>query len=328
MGPFNFKKRNISWIKRNLRSSFILFAYLTSASICFSQELIPNGDFEEFTSCPTGQGQLDSLLHWFKPTGGTTDFYHACSPLSNFQVPNNILGYQPALSGDGYAGAILYSSNTFNYREYMECKLNEPMVVGTPYYISINVNVPNYSKLATENIEVYFSDTLITGVFGSSVLPYEPQLINSLGLITDTVNWVELSWIYTANGGEEYMIIGNFNDDANSTTDFINPFVSGATQAYLFFDNISLSVFTGSESIETDLFSTYPNPVENDLFIRSKNNVPYTIFIYDILGTRQYEARLTVNDRHDLSDLKPGVYLVHLKSESGITYWNKIIKRN
>jgi len=35
-------------------------------------------------------------------------------------------------------------------------------------------------------------------------------------VITDTLNWIKISGIYAANGGEDHIIIGNFYDDART----------------------------------------------------------------------------------------------------------------
>ena len=52
---------------------------------CSCKELIPNGSFEEFTTCPTSLTQLYKVKDWFNPTTnvlittGTPDYFNAYS---------------------------------------------------------------------------------------------------------------------------------------------------------------------------------------------------------------------------------------------------------
>src|SRR5688572_28970144 len=104
--------------------------------ICIGQNLITNGDFEQYTGCPDNIGQLDSLVSWFNPftppyhdldsLSGSSDYFNSCAPNNIVNVPSNGLSYQPARSGNGYAGIILAVSNFPDYREYIETSLSAP----------------------------------------------------------------------------------------------------------------------------------------------------------------------------------------------------------
>ena len=41
---------------------------LLTCGIGYGQNLVPNGDFEQFSGCPTNWGQIDSALFWMNPT--------------------------------------------------------------------------------------------------------------------------------------------------------------------------------------------------------------------------------------------------------------------
>lgn len=43
-----------------------------------AQNLVPNGDFEDYTQCPDYVSQIDRAVGWFRPTEGTSDYLHAC----------------------------------------------------------------------------------------------------------------------------------------------------------------------------------------------------------------------------------------------------------
>ncbi len=55
---------------------------------------------------------------------------------------------------------------------------------------------------------MYFSTTH-THIVANSLFSYTPQ-INETTVITDTANWTLVSGLFIANGGEQYIIIGNF----------------------------------------------------------------------------------------------------------------------
>ncbi len=73
-------------------------------------------------------------------------------------------------------------------------------------------------------------------------LPHIPQLRNDVNnIITDTSNWVKLEWEYIAEGNEQFITIGNFDDDQNTIT--INTFnynFGVEKSAYYLIDEVSI----------------------------------------------------------------------------------------
>src|SRR3972149_1459638 len=70
-------------------------------------------------------------------------------------------------------------------------------------------------------------------------LPYIPQ-VESLNIITDIKNWTLISGEYIAVGGEKYLTIGNFRNDANTQRDTINPNAPWWNSAYYYIDDVSV----------------------------------------------------------------------------------------
>ncbi len=72
------------------------------------------------------------------------------------------------------------------------------------------------------------------------VINYNAQAENPLSNpITDSIGWTAVSLHYTAQGGESYLTIGNFNTDSNSVWQNI-PNGSGTAHTYLFIDDVSV----------------------------------------------------------------------------------------
>jgi gliding motility-associated-like protein len=76
---------------------------------------------------------------------------------------------------------------------------------------------------------------------GANPLPYTPQVVagSSNEMLNDTANWTALTFYYQAQGGEEYIYIGNFNDDNNTSYQTFN--ANGSVDAaYYYIDDVSL----------------------------------------------------------------------------------------
>jgi gliding motility-associated-like protein len=236
--------------------------------ICFpikgsAQNLVLNPSFENYTSCPVSISQFNLCVDWISPwiittdTCSTPDLYNSCctTPASfgGVGVPNNLAGYRPAHSGNGYAGFIAYSGGPScmglgdGWREYVEGHLSSPLVAGQEYCVSFYVSLPYSATYAVKNMGVYFSNSVVTdsctAIVGDvSNLPYTPQLQYTGGFLSDTTGWTRLQWNYTATGGEQYLTIGNFNNDANTSYTCSNSSsLTGVTgYAYYFIDDVSV----------------------------------------------------------------------------------------
>ncbi|MBW8051549.1 MAG: T9SS type B sorting domain-containing protein [Cytophagales bacterium] len=254
-----------------------LFCILQGFNITFAQNLVPNGDFENYSSCPTGISQFDLAVPWNNPNQATPDYYNACyvdpfcPPIccppfcpgaSSVDVPDNLLGYQVARSGVGYAGFIAYEDfpcllppcpcpnpdTSPPWREYMQVQLTTPLAAGVTYCVQFYVSLADSVRYATDDIGLYFSNTAISDP-DSGALPFTPQIVNTSGVITDAINWVLIDGTYIAAGGEAYIIIGNFKDDVNTTVVCVNsnaPF--GNSFAYYYVEDVYIDTIGGCPS--------------------------------------------------------------------------------
>lgn len=131
----------------------------------------------------------------------------------------------------------MYGSWTgHNYREYIIGELNDSLKSNRHYCGEFYTSLSNYSKGALEDMGMYFSiDTvLVSSTFGGLFSLY-PQIENHKGIIIDTISWVKVNGSFIANGGEKYVTIGNFKDNAH--TNYIE--VSyGPDSPYYFIDDV------------------------------------------------------------------------------------------
>jgi gliding motility-associated-like protein len=181
-----------------------------------AQNLVRNCDLEIQTGCPNGQGQIDYCKYWTSPGNGSTDYLHACNA-GNFGVPSNQWGFQLARSGNAYANMISYYQGS--YREYMQTMLACALQAGQQYEVSFFVSCADDSRYSIDGMGLQFSDVaLVQDGTGRIEILGEAHIHNTLGqVLDDKDNWVEIHGIYTAQGGEQYITIGNFVENSDLT---------------------------------------------------------------------------------------------------------------
>ncbi len=208
-------------------SILICFVFLFNAR---TQNLVPNGSFEEYYSCPTANdlndGQFELCKYWWKPTMGTSDYFNRCNN-GSVGVPNNFWGYQEPYDGDGYVGLGLIgwylSSGNYLGNEYAQAKLIRPLKPCVEYHFEMKVNLANYSRYAFGRIGALFTNSSIH-LNSDSAITSSPQIFNQEGIISDTAQWTAVSGNFIALGNEQYITIGYFfNNVKNDTMSFQEP---------------------------------------------------------------------------------------------------------
>lgn len=187
-------------------------------ALCFSiftlwaQNLVPNPGFEEYVKCPGSfmLNRTEFAIHgWQSPTNGTPDHFHSCSS-GEADVPVNWAGNSNAHTGKGYAGIYVWTTDR-EYREYLQCELSEPLVTGEKYIVEFYFKLANKTVYAINRMGMTFSQTRIHET-QDGILKMIPVLSveKDTAMTAATGSW-EQAWMeYVAQGGERYVIIGNF----------------------------------------------------------------------------------------------------------------------
>lgn len=210
-----------------------------------SQNLVYNGSFEEYYSCPMGNdlgnGQLELAKGWWKPTLGTSDYFNACNT-NIVSVPTNFVGYQYAQNGNGYVGfgAIEWLDNGIpNNMEYIQTRLIEKLNPCSKYYFSMYVSLANKSEYALGDLSAFFSnDSLSIQTYLSIGLV--PQIVNGSNPILDTLNWTKVEGYFVADGTEERLTIGYKSGGVTNDTLFLQDLYDDVGVSYYLVDNVSL----------------------------------------------------------------------------------------
>lgn len=237
--------------------TLLFIAMLWGATVVSAQNLVVNPSFEiTNTNCGSFAEGFRSDLNpsWDNANSNipgdscsSPDLFSACNPVAT-GMPDATsfgIGWQYSRTGTRHVGLIAYSAPfgfADNYREYIQGHTTTPLVAGKTYCVSFYVSLADGSPWAVKDLGVYFSNTqyLRNACTQGSRITVTPQLVNNCGILSDTMNWVRLQWDYTATGGEQYFVIGNFNSDGGTTKAAAGGSGFGNYFAYYFIDDVSI----------------------------------------------------------------------------------------
>ena len=307
----------------------IIYLCLFSAIKADSQNLVLNPSFEDTIACPTTTAIPMQCEYWYTANIGSPDYFSEQPDIfcGTSPVPLSNAGYQYARTGIAYVGLGTFVSSIFpngiNRREYIGGELSDTLKQGHEYCVSFYISVAEELKYVTDGIGLYLSIDSAVDYTINTNLPFVPQISNPSGnIIYDTLNWVQISGTYIANGGEKYFTIGNFKDDANTLIDSINNNVPQSRYvSYLFIDDVSVIDCTvGIGEVNDNLSSgkLYPNPANTVVYYEDNlNDIEKGIIqLQDISGRnlKEYNLKSGVNRiTISVSDLAKGIYMVKIK---------------
>jgi hypothetical protein len=308
---------------------FFLAVYSTGQS-----NLVPNPSFEDYSSCPTGLNQVSNSIFWNSPNTATPDYYHGCTASSVLGVPNNNLGYQNAYSGIAYAAIIAFIHDGF-YFEYISTQLITPLDPNVKYSCEFYISTANLSPVGINRLGMFISPS---PYFQNNdyMLPFSPQIENdSNSIISDTLNWTKISGEYLAQGGEQYIIIGNFYPINQTDTAHVNYSSPGTYYAYYYIDNVSITEILDStdtvQPIDSTIFeiSIFPNP-NNGEFVLNYNLADFEegVFkIYNAIGQIVFEEKLIQNNGVSNFQLRlaSGAYVWEVRSQDAVLKRERMI---
>jgi hypothetical protein len=258
-----------------MKKFLLLFSLFTFNffSALHAQNLVPNPSFEQYTLCPSYQGQVNRLLNWYDPNQGSSDFLATCATNAMVAVPYNFVGTQNARTGNNYAG---FGSFPWTYGglypmlcEYLQVQLIQPLIANKTYYVSFYVSLADSSEYYTQSIAASFGDTAI-----HINHPYQlhlPPHITANNPLNDTMSWQKIDGYYHAHGGEQFLTIGYLNDDTTiiDTIKFQNILPGGIcdTGAYYYIDDVLVI-----DSALTGIVENIEQHIETQNFILNEQN--------------------------------------------------------
>ena len=321
--------------KLGIKPVFFIFYFIittTTNSIKAQENLVPNGDFEEYITCPDIDAPyyyVDRATHWFMPTTGSSDYFNSCSNyfdvLTNsylFSVPQNYKGNQEARSGYGYGGyyAVIVPLNN-DYHEYMSVKLKRSLEKNKFYKLTYYVSLADSTfkegepQQFIDHSGAYFSNSPINSP-NYYRIEENPQVYNEpLNYLNDSTGWQKIEGIFQAKGGEEYLTIGCFFKYEDVSFNFLGQ-PNDYVEAYYYVDDVHLE----EANINfPNVFSANGDWV-NDVAFQYIGINDWEIIILNRWGNVVFEVDTSIGwtglDKNG-NELPEGVYFYTVKTKNG-----------
>lgn len=246
---------------------FLLFCF---PFVSLGQNLVPNPSFEDFDQCPPYPGQIHDAVAWDSPNNNTTDYFHVCSPEENgASVPSNLLGFQQPASGSAYAGIRTWIPTIVGnpiYREYLGIKLAKPLEAGMLYNVQFKISLAETSSHTSDDIGAYFS---MDPPANERLYEVNPQIQNPVDrIIYNQSDWVSIRASFKADGGEQFMLIGTFQDDESITLEAIS--TQEEPKVYFYIDDVIVEPCSVPDQLTFIVDTTFCKTQSIDLIEESK----------------------------------------------------------
>lgn len=315
--------------------SLSLAACLLVVVASIGQNLVPNGDFEQYDTCPDFLNQMDHALGW-SSAGLSPDYFNACDTIGYVSVPDNVTGFQQAASGIGYAGGLTWCEFPPNRRELLRIQLIGPLTPNVPVYLSMKV------AAATDGFQENMQWTVAGVGMRFSMTPFWYDQMGSLPdqaaismsiAPSDTSIWYLVSGSYTPDSAYEHLAVGNFFSDGSAVPEVLNP-AGTHPCAYVYVDDVCVSfdpsycdmassVADDQISFMADL-SLAPNPANDRCRVTWAlvQGCAQRLAVFDALGrpVASWEQSCNADQfEFDTRSLTPAAYLIHLESSAGRT---------
>lgn len=274
-----------------------------------SQNLVPNPGFEMQTDCPL-VSEIELAPPWNSANLGTPDLFNdTCAT-------QNSAGH----TGIGSAGVFIIGSFDDN-REYLQAPLTAPLQAGVHYCVSAWVKPGNF-RFAADRFGFYFAQSESSAI-STGVMPVTPQVQNPPGNVLASASWQQVSGSFTASGGEAWLIMGSFHNDASTTTQIFNA-SSTAEVAYYYIDDVSVTqCFVGIGEGDLGSFEIFPQPATDRVSIRvPQNRHIQRIELFDMNGRLLHKEDSPVSQGGlvdlDVAAVHAGMHHLIMHTDKGV----------
>jgi hypothetical protein len=243
--------------KNSVKKNILCLLFLTNSIFALNGQIsnyILNGGFEKVV-----EGSSPPVAMYWGATDSLKLFGELMTAnLPPFNVPLSSYTYQWPKHGNNYLATTNFCPTCgSNIRGYPRNRLKQELELGRTYCFSMYLNLTNKSSYAIDGFGIYFSDSITDTIkYCNRPLTYlTPQIQNPIGtFLSDTLNWIFFSGLYTATGKEKYVLIGNYMDNAATGTLLVNSATLPQVFASYLYDDVSLidinlPAFAGRDTI-------------------------------------------------------------------------------
>lgn len=226
-----------------LRFFTSLWLFFCTHELCFAQNLIPNYSFE-------GESNKPALRPWMSINNVDFFVYREGKVEQKIRVkPARLFGQNifdrtviywynlfPARTGIAYVGLRFWPG----HYEFLVVELFEPLKAHQTYFFEMHIRSSKNtnSYLREFGVALYSYIPPYQRQFAINDYPPQIRIFNPTGFAT-TDDWEVIRGVYTAEGGENFLIIGNFQ--INDAERFVRKkFTFKIREAYYFIDDVGL----------------------------------------------------------------------------------------
>jgi hypothetical protein len=317
-------------MKKHILTLLVLGIQMSLYKNVAQTNLVFNPGFESYTACPAGGGYDIQNANGWNHARGSCDYFNTCATSAVQQVPFNYFGYQMPANGNAYAGIVNYSSNFF-YREIIIGQLTAPLVIGQKYFCSYKTSRADNNSNSVNGFSVNKAGFKLSKFTYTNVPINNSATYFNSSVITDTVNWTRIASSFVADSAYQYIMIGNFFNDINTTI----VADGNGSSSYYYIDDVCLStdstlctLSTGINTKETVGLLIYPNPASDYIYIKQPFEdfiLSYSIFNND--GSLIIENTPLTSGKIEIKLLPSGFYVIKITTVDSYYYEKFVINR-
>ncbi|MEM8509566.1 MAG: OmpA family protein [Bacteroidota bacterium] len=252
------------YLQFTIISGFAFFPF-----VLWGQNLVKNPSFENYVECPEALGVFHQLVtHWSTPTEGSSDYFNTCSKIMG--APENFNGVQYPKDGAAYAGVYFYAPG--DYREYLQAPLHRTLRKGRRYQLEFYVSLAEGSDFAVRDFGVVFSYKpweVATRKTLSKAKRYQAKgnkhyilELNQTKFHEDKSVWLKINSTFEAKGYENFVTLGNFEDNAN-TQKIKTKRKETKKGAYYYIDAVAIRTISEGTPVHSEIIVDSMQVLEN-----------------------------------------------------------------
>lgn len=255
----------------------VLFGFIPA----YSQNMISNGGFETFETCPEEKGHIELAEGWHSPNTGNPDYFNECYNTTNpivmrregAGIPVSYMGISKAHSGKAMAGLYLHKveNGLVPWKEYLQIKLNSKVKKKKDYCFKAYVKLSEFSNYSTTNFEVLFSNKKVKEDHAFTIREKAQLKMDSGNFLNQKNRWMQICLPYPAQKNAKYITIGNFHPVDYTDKLVVAPrsFKERENYAYYYIDDISLKEVDNLQDCDCSNSYDYNSfkAIERDSFV-------------------------------------------------------------
>lgn len=223
--------------------TLLLSFTLALAATATAQNLVPNPSFEDTTNCHLQEGQYEFMLGlarpWFSPNLATPDVFTSDADVA-CGIDVELENLTPPFDGLRYAGLFMFTNapDVGGSKDYAGIRLQQELLTGQAYHLTLRVARARFSRYAVASFGAHFSADSIHVPNGAR-LPVVPQVTFFADGHFESMEWTTVNASFTAMGGERFLYLGSFQEDAEMDCSY-DPFFGGEDLGYYNIDQVEL----------------------------------------------------------------------------------------